>query len=55
MPSDDIDTAAIHRWFRCPECGGDEIRLSYNNGRLAVSCEECHAAASKLIGRATFR
>jgi len=47
--------AGIYRWIECPECGSNDIRISYNNGRLSLSCDECYQACSKLVGRATFR
>jgi len=59
MPDDkhEQQTNQIGRWLSCPECGCDDVYWSYNNGRLALSCEndDCLEATSRLIGRSTFR
>lgn len=47
----------LDEWFSCPECGSDDVDWLFSNGRLSLYCEneDCLAATSRLVGRATFR
>lgn len=47
----------LTKWVRCPKCGGDDVDILYNNGRLNFMCmsKDCYHSTSKLVGKHTFR